>query len=244
VAVQEDARIKAVAPYVSYRTFRNFFEHVDLVPTRVDRPLLSYTSGATQTQLLHAFRALGLTKANNDTTEEMETLADGFKAGDKGPLKRLLQRAYPLLFEPPFSLGRASQSQIREKFEEMGLSGDTIRKAQSFFIAAAKDAEFEVSPHLRASVGGSSAPRRPASANGGAQARRPNQRRRPADVAPQHETSGSGSGIKVPDALAGILKHLPAEGKPWSQKRRQLFMKTFEGALDLCYPLEDEEEVE
>src|SRR5947207_11930188 len=96
VAVQEDT-LKTRIPYIPHRTFRNFLERIDVIPQRIDRSILRYTSGATQTLLMHTFRALDLVGADDRTESEMFSLAIGFKEGDKEPLRKMVRDTYPSL---------------------------------------------------------------------------------------------------------------------------------------------------
>jgi hypothetical protein len=234
--VQEESQATRV-PYVPYRTFRNFFETVDPVPNRIDRSVLRYTSGASQTLLIHAFRALDLIDAAGKTSAEMTEVQAGFKSGDKQPITKLIRQTYPTLFGAEFDLSSATSAQLRERFAAMNLSGDTARKAMAFFLAACDDAGIKYSPHFKLRPLG---PRR----QGGAG--RPAAKRSKPDPAPSSMNRTTGATSKpdfgnLPAPIAGILGLLPTEKDGWTKKRRDMFMATFQGALDLCYPIHEDE---
>jgi hypothetical protein len=233
VVQQEDARgTGARLPYVAYPTFKNFFLKFDPVPLRVDRQLLSYTAGGTAGLLLHAFRSLELIHSDGSPAEEMVALGKAYLADlkDNEPLRRVLRRAYPTVFE--LDLTRATASQLSERLKEFGLNGDTIRKGAAFFLAAAEDAGIEYSKHLKVkrAPGARRAIPKPT-----------NDRPSPKDAGTAFETGRSPGAVApaYPPALVGILGLLPAKGS-WDQATRDRFVATFTGVLDLCYSIKSD----
>jgi hypothetical protein len=235
VIQQEEVLRRPPAPYIPWSTFRAFFDNVSPLPNRIDRSVLRYTSGTNQTLLFHAFKALGLTSPDGAVTPAMRTLAESFVAGDKQPLKQLLRAAYPTLFEPPFDLTRATPNELREQFEGMGLQGNTARKGQGFFLAAAEAAGIEFSHHLKARA--PNAPRR----SGGTKApKRSPRAEQPGGAAGDgYAPSTRLSGLNLPGPVLGILELLPTIAPEWNQQTHDRFLNTFVGALDLCYPVSD-----
>jgi hypothetical protein len=65
--------------------------------------------------------------------------------------------------------------------------------------------------------------------------------------APKKHSPGGGaqfiSSGNLPTAISGLLNSLPAEGRGWTQERRDKFVTTFEAVLDFCFSIEDEETV-
>jgi len=241
MAVQDEVR-RAQAPYLPWSTFRAFFENVNPLPNRIDGSVLRYTSGTNQQLLRHALRTLDLTAADGAVTPKMTAVAQAINGTDRKALQSLLREAYPALFAPPFDLLTATPAQLREQFEGLGFTGSTARKSQAFFLAAAEYAGIEFSPHLRG--GGGVPTRRPSvprtrrtprvvsnGGNGGGEASRRDEPRAP-------------SLTGLPPALAGILQFLPNQGEKWTRARRDKFIKTFEGTLDLCFEVSDPERIE
>lgn len=137
-------------PYVAYPSFKNmiggFKEHV--LPGRIDRSVLGNFSGIVGSQLLTSLRFLGLIDASNhpqDALRELVTAANTPKWSEQ--LKRVLHAAYTPLYD--LDLKAASPSQFSEKFTKTYPGeGSTSRKSMTFFLAAAKDAQIEISPYI------------------------------------------------------------------------------------------------
>jgi hypothetical protein len=127
-------------------------------------------SGATQTQLLHALRYLGLINANGVPHEKLTTLVKSEGAERQKILQNVLRSSYPFLEDKTFSLETASDGQLDEQFAKLA-TGDTVRKCKTFFLPAAKDAGFTVSPFIKemgkrgTSNGKPKKPRAPAAAS-------------------------------------------------------------------------------
>jgi hypothetical protein len=236
----------AQVPLIPYRTLRAFFEKVDPIPPRLDRSVLRYTSGSVQNALMTALRALDLMDENGNVREGMANLARAFKGGDRASIQKALQdrlrATYPSLFGDNFHMATATQAQLRQRFEEIGLSGDSVRKAVSFFLAACDEAGVAYSPHFKGRPGPRPGSRRSSPTNGATPKRTsgkvrtsPKNDRR--QVPPEGDAPPS---PPLPVPLAGILGLLPPDGEKWTKERRDKFVTTFQGVLDLCYPLEAE----
>ncbi len=135
------------APYVSFQMLLNMAERMraEGVPARVDRSYLGSASGTTKAQFLAAAKALRLLDGDLKPTETLQRFA---REPDLRPeiTHTLLQTHYA----PVIALGtNATQQQLEEVFrEEYGISGSTVRKAIAFYLAAAKYAKLDVSPHF------------------------------------------------------------------------------------------------
>jgi len=234
MAVQDEARKGTQAPYIPYRTFKAFFERFDPVPLRIDRSLLRYTSGGNQTMLLQAFRSLGLMSEDGTPTEEMSELGKALTQGGKEPLKKLLMKRYPGVFK--LDLNRATGSQLIERLEEMGLSGDTARKAAAFFLAAVEDAGIEYSKHLKPKSTPTGLRGRPARAKKAKRDEPDSADDRTPPALPGQTTLRSDLPPALSGALPGIIGLLPSNGADWTKAQRDTFMSVLGGFLDLCYP--------
>lgn len=162
--------LKTVAPYVSYKTFRNFLDGIgETMPTRVDRSLMSTMSGATQGQLISALRYLDLSTKNDLPTDRLRELHKAKGPEHKALFRKMIVDGYPFLCGSGFDLKATTIQHLEEQFRnETGASGATVDRCINFFKAAAKDAGLELSPHLA-----KSRPRRSKSTNGTARKTKP-----------------------------------------------------------------------
>lgn len=149
----EAAKSKAVPPYVPYRSFRNFLDSLKQgIPARIDRSVMSSYSGALQSQLATALRYLGLTTETGHPTVALTAIVNSEGAQRAAALGSVLTKCYPFLFES-FDLKSATPRMMEEQFAEQGASGGTLDKCMLFFLAAAKDAGIELSPHMKVQRG-------------------------------------------------------------------------------------------
>jgi hypothetical protein len=138
---------KPAPPVVAYKTFKNFLRSLaPAMPARIDKSVMTSLSGSTQNQLLQALRRLGCIGPTGTPEARLITLvkADGIEF--QAALRQALESTYPFLQNN--DLANVTMSQLQEHFATLG-SGDTIRKAITFFIPAAKDAGFTLSPFIK-----------------------------------------------------------------------------------------------
>ena len=146
-AVTEQSRV--LAPYVSYKTFRGFLDSLRQgIPARIDRSLMPTQSGAIQNQILAALRYLSLIDDQGMPQPTLRQLVQAEEDVRKEVLAQLLRSSYPALFASDDFLTTATVSQFHEAFQATGAKGDTIRKNEAFFLAAASDAGIAVSPRI------------------------------------------------------------------------------------------------
>jgi hypothetical protein len=157
-------------------------------------------SGSNQSALLAALKWFELIDDAGLHGERLESLA---KAGDEtgAVLKAMLPAAYKFMADGSIDLGRATGSQIEEKFRAYGLSGATITKAMSFFLAACKEAGVAISAHIKL-------PKVPRP-NGGAKAKKS---RQPAGVDADGDDAGDGDGAEEDDPTVERFE-IPIPGK-------------------------------
>lgn len=138
------------APYTAFQSVKTaltqFKEHG--TPSRVDRTVLPTFSGAVSGQVVTSFKFLKLVDSNNSARPELEALVQAVGT-DEWPnaLRTVLQSAYtPLL---ALNLDTASPSQFTELFRrEYPAAEEVGRKAMTFFLNAARDAEIKISPYI------------------------------------------------------------------------------------------------
>lgn len=140
--------------YVSFKSFNTFFNdrrddgHVTTV---VDRSLMSNFSGSTANELLAALKFLKLISESGEPQPTYENYVMGDDSARVGLLSEMLKTAYPFVFEAAsFNLERGTTAQMAELFRSQGVSGSTLSRAVSFFLAAAKQAGIKVSQNIKA----------------------------------------------------------------------------------------------
>lgn len=145
--MSEDNQHEFKAPYVSFQMMLNTAERMrtEGIPARVDRSYLGNASGTSKAQYLAAVKALQFLDAELKPTPDYIVFVQEPEARP-AMVKNLLTRFYA----PALALGtNATQQQLDEVFrDEYGISGSTVRKAIAFFLAAAKYAGVELSPHF------------------------------------------------------------------------------------------------
>ena len=156
-----------VPPYVPYKTFINFVDGLRVaMPSRIDKSIMGSLSGGMQSQLIAALKYLHLVSQNDAPSERLTRLVNSEGPEREKALREILTASYGFLFRDGMDLQRATPKQIDEHFQEAGVSGDTVRKCVAFFLAAAKAAGIQLSPHLsnikRGPRPGSQRPRRSA----------------------------------------------------------------------------------
>lgn len=243
---EENTSTKAPV-YVSFLTFWNLLDwlrELNTVPSQFDRSFWgSKYSGATGAQLMTGLRFLGLLD-NDRPTERLEQLALAGDPDRKRLLADLLRDAYGSQLVD--GLPRATPKMVRDALIERGATDGTLRKAQSFFINAAKAADLPM-PVTIAKQARNKPP---------AVARRGNGRGR-RQAAPGDGASEQGGGelenkhvtrLGPPPglhpALIPILSDLPSVGPGWSSDTRKRWVATFNAVLDYAYPVEEDKEGE
>lgn len=153
------------APYVPYKTFvATLDSFANFLPDRIDTSIWASYSGGMRSQLLSAYKFLGLIGNDGKPKPELKKLAD--EKEHRGTLLRdILKRSYVDLLK--LDLSKATPSSFDEELRKYNVEGDTRRKASAFFLAAAKAAGIPLSPLLTvrgsmaATRGKSTTPRKP-----------------------------------------------------------------------------------
>lgn len=130
------------------------------VPTKIDQYFLTNMAGGTQNHFRHALRVLGLIDENNRTTDLLRDLVAADEDTRKSMLAGILTERFPEMVQ----LGTdASKSDFLEVLAAYGAkSGDSQRKALTFYVAAAEWSGLPISNHVKSGRAPSSSPRRAA----------------------------------------------------------------------------------
>lgn len=144
-----DTGKKFTPPYgIPWATFHNTVERMtpETLPNRVDRTYLPSMSGNTQTYLISSLKGFGLINDKMDVEKPLEELVAANPAERKTLVAGLLEQYYP----DQVALGQtnATMGQLEESFTKSfpSLTGDSKRKAITFFLHAAEYAGVKRSP--------------------------------------------------------------------------------------------------
>ena len=142
---------KSLPPYVSYRTFRNFVDGLQLgIPSRIDRSYWGDRySGSTGTQLMTALRSLGLIDSNGMPTTRLRQLVSAKGAQRPEILKQIAYTSFDFLSERILDPQVATYSQLEEAFyNTYQVTGDVARKCIKFFVSLESDAGVPLSTFI------------------------------------------------------------------------------------------------
>lgn len=149
---QEDSSVKRDGAYVSYKTFANFINYLREhgVPSVIDKSLMTKMSGSMQSALIISLRYLKLIDASDQATPALHAIAEAPLDSPefRNSLADVLTQAYEFLSDGSIDLSKATSKQLENKFRDAGYQGSTLDKCMTFFLAAAKAADLNMSPHL------------------------------------------------------------------------------------------------
>ena len=133
-------------PYISFNTFKTLLYWLEKegVPLRIDRSFWKEKfSGANGSKLMGGLRFLGLLDGDKPT-KELEILVSSSLGGERSQIfVNILTKSYRNI---PFEeLARATPNMIKEWFRVYPVDGHTLRKATTFFINAAREAQIPMS---------------------------------------------------------------------------------------------------
>ena len=143
-------------PYVAYSTLRKLLRDLGQdVPSRFDSSYYDgmKLSGSTRSALKNALIYLGLADTQGQPTDELQKLVKSDGEARKSMLQIITRRAYGNLFTK-LDMERATPSQLKEHFKNLGMSKDIGRKCMSFFLAISDDSGVHLSTHLKQSIPG------------------------------------------------------------------------------------------
>ena len=227
-------------PYVPYLTFKNLLEWLGTegVPLRFDRSFWGkrYNS-STGSQLMSGIRFLGLL-IDDKPTPLLEKLVDANGENRKESLRDIYRTAYGAVdFD---DLQRATSGMLTEWFKAYAIDGTTLRKAESFFINALKDADAPLSNSLkklaRNKVTGGSASSVPGSRKGRAKKDPPpNPPQGRGGATPTPETPVDEAAAQTSLMLRGLFKSLPSPGSNFPSSQRTSWLEAAKALFNLEY---------
>jgi hypothetical protein len=140
---------RASAPYLPFDTFIGALNQLKAhgMPNNVNPSAFPSFSGTARTQILSALKFLDLIKEDGTPETELEKLV--LETEDrKGNIRKLIETHYDDIVA--LDLARTTPPQFDAKLSgaKYGVSGDTRKKAKTFFLKAAEFAGFTLSPLL------------------------------------------------------------------------------------------------
>lgn len=160
--MDEPASTEVKPPYLSFQTFWSFLLALASkpLPPQIDRSIMDGKSGTDQTGLLAALKFFDLIDDKQLVMPGLRGFAAADDEGRKRALEGMFVQRYPVQIE--ISEQNGSPKLLSDSFEsEFGYTGDTRRKAMTFFLHGARSAGMTLSPHFPLSRMGSGRPATP-----------------------------------------------------------------------------------
>ena len=142
----KDQRIPPYLPFSSFLT--GLDQLAQAVPNVIQKEVFPSHSGLLQGQLIAALKFFDLVDDNGiPKGDKLERLASEKEIHQRrANLRLLLKLSYAHVIK--LDLLKVTPSQLDAAFADYGISGDTKKKAKTFFLQAAKFAELNLSPLL------------------------------------------------------------------------------------------------
>ena len=222
MAANETKTDRASVPYTSFKTLLNTADRMKEqggAPSRVDRSYLSNMPGGERGIFVTGLKSLGLVNEDLTPTDDLHALVEANEAGRKETIGRIVQRVYAAPLALP---SRATQQQLESCFREYGITGSTLRRAVSFFLAATEFAGIERSPHFKVP------PRE-----------RPKPKPKTPDQPPAADTPQPKPDRPTPTArhpfIEGLIRELPEPGQVFPADQQEAWFDTARGIFRLIY---------
>jgi hypothetical protein len=155
----EENKGKATPPYLPYKTLISSLENLGQgVPPKIDRSIWKNQPGSVQSQILSAYKFLGLIDDLTNPTPVLKKLVE-HRSSPSGILKPLIEERFPEVLK--HDLATMTTAMLNTEFETAyGVEGDVKKKATRFFLQAAKANGMTLSKFLLDQTRTSSGPRK------------------------------------------------------------------------------------
>jgi Family of unknown function (DUF5343) len=138
---------KPTVPYVPFKTFLSAIDAIkDNVPANINRSVWPNISGVMISQILGAFRFLGLIHPDGRPTDELHAFAAAKESERKTMMTLWVLDNYK--FATAKDLAKMDPSTLNREMRKFNVNGATLTKAITFFLQAARYAELPLSPYL------------------------------------------------------------------------------------------------
>jgi hypothetical protein len=145
-----DEGIKQSAPYLPFKTFLSALEALNHgVPPIIDRSIWRTQPGGVQGQIMGALRFFKLIDEGNRPTENLRRLVEKKEHREKA-IRALLEWSYVDLIKGDLTTMTAKM--LEDGIEQYNVSGETKKKAVTFFLQAAKFGDLALSPYLQSQI--------------------------------------------------------------------------------------------
>jgi hypothetical protein len=143
------------AAYVPFKTFLSSVDALGQgIPKRIDRTMWRSQSGVVQSQIMMALRFFSLLDEEDRPTPALQRLVDAPEQKRNEQIGALLRHAYRDIID--HDLTKMTPKMLDEAMENYHVSGDTKRKAITFFLQAARFADLPMHPLLSGAIRNSS----------------------------------------------------------------------------------------
>lgn len=144
-----DQARKPLPPYVPYKTFNTFLDHLKAIgmPSHIDKSVMASLSGGMQSWLKAALRNMKLITEKDEPTELLAQLVSSQGVERKHVLLKIFNQTYTFL-NGKVDLKNTTPTKLRSAIIEEGAQGETVDKIVAFMLAMGKDANVEMSKLL------------------------------------------------------------------------------------------------
>lgn len=136
-------------PYLPFQTFLHYLGELSEKPLapKIDRSMMKNKAGSDQTSLISALKFFGFVNDDQAVLDSLRTFVRMNEADRKASLAARLRDLYVDAFKVSDQHG--SEKALLDCFEESyGYTGDTRRKAVTFFLHASRWCGIELSAHF------------------------------------------------------------------------------------------------
>lgn len=128
---------KVIPPYLPYKTLVSSFENFSHgIPPKIDRSIWKNQPGTVQSQILSAYKFLGLMDEQTAPTQALKTVVQNRNTPEQ-LLKEILEEKYSPILK--HGLATMTTTMLASEFETaFGVDGETKKKGIRFFLQAAK----------------------------------------------------------------------------------------------------------
>ena len=197
---------EAIPVYLSFVSFRSAIQSLRThgLPDKVDRTAWQSRSGGEQSQIISAFRFLGLIDGSDNTQPSLKKLVEAQEntEQEKTVLNALLREKYGKLFE--LNLKTATPGQVSDAIASYGPTGATRDRAVRFFLKAAYHCGIPLSSRLTAGMRSKDSSDPSDTEDSSSQTATPRRKRRRTSVGEtteRHEDEISGKAVKTVSLL-------------------------------------------
>jgi hypothetical protein len=159
MAAEEIRNTVTPAPYLPFKTFIGSFEPFSQgIPPKIDRTLWNQ-SGFVQGLIMNAYRYFHLVDATNRPTPQFQQLVKSKSESRKAEVRKLLEIGYPEIVAM-HDMATMTPKMLDELMDKYNVTGETKKKAVTFFLQAAKFADMPLSNFLTEKIRSTTGTRR------------------------------------------------------------------------------------